>query len=83
MKDRAVTLVVSVLALLSFSLLFVRACDYEYAERDRMNGVMLNPSSDGRYHTCGFVTEDGVTEYLDTYVERCGDVTLAGEVDNG
>lgn len=32
----------------------------------------LNTSSDGRYHTCGLVTEDGVTEYLDAYVERCG-----------
>ena len=31
-----------------------------------------NGSSDGRYHTCGYVTEDGVTEYLDVYAERCG-----------
>jgi hypothetical protein len=35
-----------------------------------------NGSSDGRYHTCGYVTEDGVTEYLDTYLARCGDLTL-------
>lgn len=38
-----------------------------------------NGSSDGRYHTCGYVTEDGVTEYLDTYIARCGDATLAGD----
>lgn len=37
--------------------------------------VELNGSSDGRYHTCGYVTEDGVTEYLDEYIERCGNVT--------
>jgi hypothetical protein len=38
-------------------------------------------SSDGRYHECGLVTEDGVTEYIDTYIERCGDTTLAGDYD--
>lgn len=38
-------------------------------------------SSDGRYHTCGIVTEDGVTEYLDAYAERCGDLTYAGDTD--
>lgn len=32
----------------------------------------LNPSTDGRYHTCGLVTEDGVTEHLAAYAERCG-----------
>lgn len=32
----------------------------------------LNGSSDGRFHTCGYVTEDGVTEYLAAYRERCG-----------
>lgn len=31
-----------------------------------------NGSSDGRYHTCGYVTEDGVTEYLAAYKARCG-----------
>jgi len=35
--------------------------------------------SDGRYHGCGIVTEDGVTEYIDAYIERCGDTTLGGE----
>lgn len=30
-----------------------------------------NGSSDGRYHTCGYVTEDGVTEHLSAYAERC------------
>lgn len=38
-----------------------------------------NGSSDGRYHTCGYVTEDGVTEYLDAYVARCGDTTYASD----
>lgn len=33
--------------------------------------VVLNPSTDGRYHTCGYITEDGVTEHLDAYAERC------------
>jgi hypothetical protein len=32
----------------------------------------LNGSSDGRYHTCGYVTEDGVTEHLAAYASRCG-----------
>ena len=26
---------------------------------------------DGRLHPCGWVTPDGVTEYIDVYVERC------------
>lgn len=30
-----------------------------------------NPSHDGRYHTCGLVTEDGVTDHLAEYRERC------------
>lgn len=29
-------------------------------------------SSDGRFHACGVVTEDGVTEHLDAYARRCG-----------
>jgi hypothetical protein len=32
-----------------------------------------NGSSDGRYHTCGLVTDDGVTEHLDAYHRRCGE----------
>lgn len=32
----------------------------------------LDPSSDGRRHTCGFITSEGVTEYLDAYEQRCG-----------
>lgn len=35
--------------------------------------VVLNGSTDGRYHTCGYETEDGVTEHLDAYGERCPD----------
>lgn len=31
-----------------------------------------NGSTDGRYHTCGYVTEDGVTEQLAAYSARCG-----------
>lgn len=31
----------------------------------------LDESPDGRYHRCGLVTEDGVTEYLEVYIERC------------
>lgn len=30
-----------------------------------------NGSTDGRVHTCGFVTEDGVTNHLDAYQRRC------------
>lgn len=30
-------------------------------------------SSDGRYHKCGLVTEEGVTEHLAAYWERCPD----------
>lgn len=30
-----------------------------------------NPSTDGRYHTCGYVTDAGVTEHLDAYLARC------------
>jgi hypothetical protein len=29
-------------------------------------------SSDGRRHSCGVVTEEGVTEHLAEYLERCG-----------
>lgn len=51
-----------------------------YVYRDTVNEqIMLNPSSDGRYHTCGYITEDGVTEYIQDYIERCGDTTLAGD----
>lgn len=38
-----------------------------------------NGSSDGRYHTCGYVTEHGVTEHLAAYAERCGDLTYASD----
>lgn len=31
-----------------------------------------NGSTDGRYHTCGYVTADGVTNHLSEYSERCG-----------
>jgi hypothetical protein len=31
-----------------------------------------NGSTDGRYHTCGFVTDSGVTEHLPEYHARCG-----------
>ncbi len=31
----------------------------------------LDESPDGRYHRCGLVTENGVTEYMDVYIERC------------
>lgn len=31
-----------------------------------------NGSTDGKLHTCGYVTEDGVTENLDAYHARCG-----------
>jgi putative lipoic acid-binding regulatory protein len=41
--------------------------------------IVLNSSSDGRYHTCGYITEDGVTEYIQDYIDRCGDDTLAGD----
>lgn len=32
----------------------------------------LNGSTDGRYHTCGYVTADGVTDHLDVFRLRCG-----------
>ena len=38
-----------------------------------------NPSTDGRYHTCGLITEDGVTENIDIYIDRCGDTTLGSD----
>lgn len=31
-----------------------------------------NGSTDGRYHTCGYVTDVGVTEHLADYQTRCG-----------
>ena len=39
----------------------------------------LDVSTDGRYHKCGLVTDDGVTEYINAYIARCGDETLAGD----
>lgn len=30
-----------------------------------------NDSSDGRYHTCGYVSVEGVTSYLGDYSARC------------
>jgi hypothetical protein len=30
-----------------------------------------NGSTDGRYHTCGYITEDGVTDHLAAYKARC------------
>jgi hypothetical protein len=42
--------------------------------------VVLNASTDGEKHTCGYITEEGVTENLDAYAERCpDDVTAAAE----
>lgn len=52
--------------------------DQTAALRDAMStatsDVGLNGSHDGRYHTCGYVTEDGVTENLEAYWQRCGKV---------
>jgi hypothetical protein len=31
-----------------------------------------NGSHDGRFHTCGYVTEDGVTDHLADFKRRCG-----------
>lgn len=31
----------------------------------------LDGSSDGRTHSCGYVTEEGVTEHLAAYKQRC------------
>lgn len=31
-----------------------------------------NGSTDGRVHTCGYRTSDGVTEHLAAYQARCG-----------
>lgn len=31
-----------------------------------------NGSTDGRYHSCGYVTDAGVTEHLAEYQARCG-----------
>ena len=36
----------------------------------------INDSGDGRYQTCGIITEEGVTEYIDAYIARCGDVQV-------
>ena len=33
---------------------------------------LLDGSYDGRYHTCGLVTADGVTDHLAEYHARCG-----------
>lgn len=33
---------------------------------------LVNTSSDGRVHSCGVITEQGVTEHLDAYKARCG-----------
>lgn len=41
--------------------------------------VITNGTTDGRFHTCGYVTADGVTEYLDAYMARCDDPTYAGD----
>lgn len=52
--------------------------DQAAALRDAMStatsDVGPNGSHDGRYHTCGYITEDGVTENLEAYWERCGKV---------
>jgi hypothetical protein len=34
--------------------------------------VPPNGSHDGRLHTCGYVTDDGVTDHLAAYWTRCG-----------
>lgn len=36
----------------------------------------VNYSSDGRYQTCGIITPEGVTEHIDEYIARCGDVQV-------
>lgn len=44
-----------------------------YGCNPRVANHYPNGSTDGRFHTCGYVTEDGVTEHLDDYKRRCGD----------
>lgn len=40
---------------------------------DRLSQISgLNDSPDGRYHSCGLVTEQGVTSHLNAYKTRCG-----------
>lgn len=43
----------------------------------------INTSSDGRYHTCGIVTEHGVTEHLDAYKARCGTTIASAPTPEG
>ncbi len=42
----------------------------------------LDKSPDGRYHKCGLVTEDGVTEYIEIYVQRCEKLVPISGFDN-
>lgn len=37
----------------------------------RATPVVADASTDGRTHTCGLVTDQGVTEHLDEYAARC------------
>lgn len=34
--------------------------------------VNVHRSTDGRFHQCGLVTEQGITEHLVEYWDRCG-----------
>lgn len=39
---------------------------------DQPSASAPNGSTDGRHHSCGYVTEQGVTEHLGDYWARCG-----------
>jgi hypothetical protein len=45
-------------------------------ERRSTTTTTINDSGDGRYQTCGIITEEGVTEYIDAYIARCGDIQV-------
>lgn len=64
-RRTAVGVTLSALALLTFT-------GHEPTDNGRANATPVNTSTDGRVHTCGLVTEDGVTDHLADYAQRCG-----------
>lgn len=56
-----------------FACLALSVALYGWAMAVRVHdeGMKRAISTDGRYHLCGLVTEQGVTSHLDAYHARC------------
>jgi hypothetical protein len=70
-RDKVYIALVLIILLVVAPLLEGKFHNDDVKAQHRTQQLVPNGSSDGRYHTCNFITEDGVTEHLESYKVRC------------